>query len=92
MPLEIFDLANDYQLEIIDNQYQGKIYGINEIHKVSIGDITFVDTSKYFDKALNSEASVIIINQKIDFFLFTGRQSDPWFHFLNFSIKKEEKN
>jgi UDP-3-O-[3-hydroxymyristoyl] glucosamine N-acyltransferase len=65
-PLEIFDLANDYQLKIIDNQYQGKIYGINEIHKVSIGDITFVDTPKYFDKALNSEASVIIINQKID--------------------------
>jgi UDP-3-O-[3-hydroxymyristoyl] glucosamine N-acyltransferase len=64
-PLEIFDLANDYQLKIIDNQYQGKIYGINEIHKVSIGDITFVDTPKYFDKALNSEASVIIINQKI---------------------------
>jgi UDP-3-O-[3-hydroxymyristoyl] glucosamine N-acyltransferase len=65
-PLEISDLVRDYHLEIIEDQYRGNILGINEIHKVEHGDITFVDTPKYFDKVLNSEASVIIINQKIE--------------------------
>ncbi|MCB0570773.1 MAG: UDP-3-O-(3-hydroxymyristoyl)glucosamine N-acyltransferase [Phaeodactylibacter sp.] len=38
--------------------------GINEIHQVRPGDITFVDVRKYFDKSLKSEASIIIINEK----------------------------
>ena len=38
------------------------ITGINEIHKVEKGDLIFVDHPKYFHKALNSIASVIIIN------------------------------
>ena len=38
------------------------ISGINEIHKVEKGDLVFVDHPKYFEKALNSIASVIIIN------------------------------
>jgi UDP-3-O-[3-hydroxymyristoyl] glucosamine N-acyltransferase len=38
------------------------ITGINEIHNVSHGDITFVDHPKYYEKALNSEASLVIIN------------------------------
>lgn len=42
------------------------ISGINEIYKVQKGDITFVDFEKYYDRALNSNASVIIINQKIE--------------------------
>lgn len=41
------------------------ITGVNEIHRVEHGDIVFVDHPKYYDKALNSEASVVIINQKI---------------------------
>ena len=42
-----------------------KITGLNEIHVVEEGDVTFVDHSKYYDKALNSKASVIIINQEV---------------------------
>ncbi len=42
------------------------IKGINEIHKVQHGDITFVDHPKYYDKALKSNASTIIINKKIN--------------------------
>jgi UDP-3-O-[3-hydroxymyristoyl] glucosamine N-acyltransferase len=38
--------------------------GINEIHSVRTGDITFVDHPKYYNKAINSEASIIIINSK----------------------------
>jgi len=37
--------------------------GINEIHMVDKGDITFVDHEKYYDKVLKSKASVIIINR-----------------------------
>jgi UDP-3-O-[3-hydroxymyristoyl] glucosamine N-acyltransferase len=43
-----------------------EIRGINEIHVVEPGDITFVDHPKYYKKALNSDASVVIINQKMD--------------------------
>ena len=42
------------------------ITGINEIHKVEKGDIVFVDHPKYYKKAINSNADVIIINKKIE--------------------------
>jgi len=42
-----------------------KITGLNEIHVVEEGDVTFVDHPKYYDKSLNSKASVVIINQEI---------------------------
>jgi len=42
------------------------ITGINEIHVVKKGDIVFVDHPKYYDKALNSAATTILINKKVD--------------------------
>ena len=42
------------------------ITGINEIHLVEHGDIVFVDHPKYYEKALNSKATTIIINQQVD--------------------------
>ena len=42
------------------------VTGINEIHMVSKGDITFVDHPKYYTKALTSKASIIIINQQVE--------------------------
>lgn len=39
------------------------ITGINEIHHVEKGDLTFVDFHKYYDVALSSAASVILIDQ-----------------------------
>ncbi len=41
------------------------VLGFNEIHMVENGDVTFVDVEKYFDKALNSKATIIIINKTI---------------------------
>ncbi|MFN5295969.1 MAG: UDP-3-O-(3-hydroxymyristoyl)glucosamine N-acyltransferase [Flavobacteriales bacterium] len=41
------------------------ITGINEIHQVENGDIVFVDHPKYYDKALQSAASVVIINKEV---------------------------
>ena len=43
-----------------------KIFGINEIHVVEAGDIVFVDHPKYYEKALNSEATIILINKEVD--------------------------
>ena len=40
--------------------------GINEIHKVSNGDLVFVDHPKYYDKALQSAASIVLINKEVD--------------------------
>ncbi len=42
-----------------------KVKGINEIHGVREGDIVFVDHPKYYDKALKSDASAILINQEV---------------------------
>ena len=43
-----------------------QVLGINEIHVVEQGDIVFVDHPKYYDKALNSAATIILINKKVD--------------------------
>lgn len=40
--------------------------GINEIHRVVPGDITFVDVEKYYAKALGSAATCIIINKVVE--------------------------
>jgi len=42
------------------------VSGMNEIHVVESGDIVFVDHPKYYDKALNSAATTILINKKVD--------------------------
>ncbi|MBD81360.1 MAG: UDP-3-O-(3-hydroxymyristoyl)glucosamine N-acyltransferase [Crocinitomicaceae bacterium] len=41
------------------------ILGLNEIHVVESGDIVFVDHPKYYDKALNSNATIILINKNV---------------------------
>ena len=38
------------------------ITGLNELHEVEAGDITFVDHPKYYQRVLNSAATTIIIN------------------------------
>jgi len=42
------------------------VLGMNEIHVVTSGDIVFVDHPKYYDKALNSKATIILINKEVD--------------------------
>lgn len=55
---------------IINSKYIGPddhmITGFNEIHRVQKGDVVFVDHPKYYDKALNSEATTIIINKEVE--------------------------
>ncbi len=42
------------------------VQGMNEIHVVEPGDIVFVDHPKYYDKALASKATVVLINKEVD--------------------------
>lgn len=42
------------------------ILGLNEIHRVEEGDLVFVDHPKYYDKALKSKATTILINQEVE--------------------------
>jgi UDP-3-O-[3-hydroxymyristoyl] glucosamine N-acyltransferase len=68
------DLKRPYTLleiaQLSDCEFEGDpqhlIYGFNEIHKVREGDVVFVDHPKYYDKALASAATTIIINKKVD--------------------------
>lgn len=41
------------------------VLGMNEIHVVGPGDIVFVDHPKYYDKALQSKATIILINKEV---------------------------
>ena len=56
--------------EIINSDYIGNadfpVLGMNEIHVVEEGDIVFVDHPKYYDKALSSKATIVLINKKVD--------------------------
>lgn len=42
------------------------VLGTNEIHRVRPGDIVFVNHPKYYGKALQSEATVILIDQEVE--------------------------
>lgn len=43
-----------------------QVTGINEIHKVENGDLVFVDHPKYYQKALDSAATTILIDREVD--------------------------
>lgn len=55
---------------IINADYRGAddfpVEGMNEIHMVESGDIVFVDHPKYYKKALESAASIVLINQDVE--------------------------
>lgn len=40
--------------------------GINEVHKVTPGDISFVDIEKYYTRLLESDCTAIIINKELE--------------------------
>ena len=42
------------------------VLGMNEIHVVQPGDIVFVDHPKYYDKALQSKATIVLINKEVE--------------------------
>jgi len=56
--------------EIIGTTFVGHedfpVAGFNEIHVVENGDIVFVDHPKYYDKALESKATIVLINKEVE--------------------------
>lgn len=54
---------------LIDCNFKGsedfEVLGMNEIHVVEPGDIVFVDHPKYYDKALESKATIVLINKDV---------------------------
>lgn len=55
---------------LIDCKFIGNpdllVTGINEIHQVEAGDLVFVDNEKYYEKALTSAATTILIDREVD--------------------------
>lgn len=55
---------------IINAKYIGdddfSVLGMNEIHVVQPGDIVFVDHPKYYGKALQSKATIVLINKEVE--------------------------
>ena len=56
--------------ELINAKFVGdenfQVFGTNEIHRVKAGEIVFVNHPKYYDKALNSDATIILIDKEVD--------------------------
>ena len=64
-PISVIELAEMINAKLIgDTSLEAT--GINEIHHVESGDISFVDVDKYYKKALHSEASIILIDKNIE--------------------------
>jgi UDP-3-O-[3-hydroxymyristoyl] glucosamine N-acyltransferase len=63
-PIPVAELAKRLNAELIGQPDQ-LATGMSEIHHVQPGDVTFVDVSKYVDKALKSAASFILIHERI---------------------------
>ena len=65
VPYRLDDIASIIGCHYIGNPAH-QVTGINEIHIVESGDIVFVDHPKYYEKALNSAATTIIIDKETD--------------------------
>lgn len=64
-PLPIKEIANIIGAKIIGDENVEAI-GLNELHVVRTGDVTFVDHPKYYKKVLNSQATIVIINKEVE--------------------------
>jgi UDP-3-O-[3-hydroxymyristoyl] glucosamine N-acyltransferase len=62
--LKLSEAAHFLNCEFIGNP-EHLITGLNEIHRVEKGDLVFVDHPKYYDKALNSNATTILVDKKV---------------------------
>lgn len=63
-PLTVAEIANIINGQVIGNPSQ-QVEGINEIHRVVPGDLTFCDVEKYYNKSFQSAATIILINKAV---------------------------
>ena len=64
-PVKLSELASKIGAEVVGDGSM-LVEGINEIHRIEKGELVFVDHPKYYDKALNSEATFVLINKKVE--------------------------
>ncbi len=64
-PQTLEDIARILNCDYIGNA-EFSVLGMNEIHVVEAGDIVFVDHPKYYNKALESDATIVLINKTVD--------------------------
>lgn len=64
-PITLKELAGSLGAKYIGDPSH-LVTGINEIHMVQQGDLTFVDHPKYYNKALHSAATTILINKEVE--------------------------
>ena len=64
-PLHVSDIASMIGAEVKGSD-SNKAIGLNELHVVRNGDVTFVDHPKYYNKVLNSAATIVIINKEVE--------------------------
>ena len=64
-PVSLSWIAEFIGAEIIGDMH-ANVTGINEIHKVEPGDVVFVDHPKYYETAIQSAATFIIINKETE--------------------------
>ena len=63
-PITISELLDIIRADVtVKGDSSNVIYGINEIHSVNVGDLSFVDNEKYYDRVLRSNATVILIDK-----------------------------
>ena len=64
-PISVVKIAEMISAKLLGNE-KNMLEGINEIHMVEAGDLTFVDHPKYYDKSLNSAATIVLINKEVE--------------------------
>lgn len=65
VPQTLSGIANILNCEFVGDA-NFPVLGMNEIHVVEPGDIVFVDHPKYYDKALESKATIVLINKEVE--------------------------
>lgn len=63
-PLTLQAIADQIGARVVGDA-EALVTGLNEIHKVQPGDLTFVDVAKYYEKSLHSAATYILIDQEV---------------------------
>ena len=63
-PITLGELAGKLELSYVGAS-EHVVSGLNEIHRVEEGDLVFVDHPKYYNKALLSAATTILINKDV---------------------------
>tara|TARA_R110000850_G_scaffold80862_1_gene173531 strand:- start:75560 stop:76504 length:945 start_codon:yes stop_codon:yes gene_type:complete len=64
-PQTLQDIAKIINCDFVGHA-EFPVLGMNEIHVVEPGDIVFVDHPKYYDKALQSAATIVLINKQVE--------------------------